>query len=57
MNELAYINCLTSMLVFFPLQIPEVIYRIMSLTTLYLRFNRIKEVSDTIKNLVVCISD
>ena len=36
----------------FHFQIPEVVYKLTSLQTLYLRFNRIREVGDDIGNLV-----
>ena len=42
------LNCFT--LAFF--QIPSVVYRLTSLTTLYLRFNRIREVGPEIGHLV-----
>lgn len=34
-------------------QIPDVVYKLTSLTTLYLRFNRIREVGEEIANLKV----
>lgn len=34
-------------------QIPEVVYKMTSLTTLFLRFNRVKVVGDEIKGLTV----
>ena len=38
-----------------PSQIPQVVYKLTSLTHLFLRFNRIKHVHQSIRNLQVCL--
>ena len=50
-NFLGYIY----LLIFCFFQIPDFVYSLTSLSTLYLRFNRIKEISEDIKNLTVTL--
>lgn len=43
------------MIILFFSQIPEVVYQLRSLTTLLIRFNRIRTVGDGVRNLTVCV--